>query len=317
MDERCQESQDWEDWENLVEGYEVQEQECADQQDWKGKDAVLLNDVASPSEDFYVDANITKLDDEEFETFWDELAHKNQAVFSADGQVLQTETPFGMRFLNPEVPYEEAKKNLEDLLKCRLMHRQVYCRTLSLCVDRLEFGQVESSVSEFSEFKSCSQSPYRFIKALEDAGGLRLLAIDAEGAVITQERAEGLTEDEVDDLVDWFALETTEAGREVAQAFSPRQLLDELIRNFPDRINVYRDLLTHLKAGPCKYADIEKLFQGRDFSMIKTLGAEKHVAVKPSVFVDNLEKAGGIVWRDRSWHVTKEGEALLEKMLAR
>lgn len=308
--------------EKRLDGQECTDQwECSDrqegpeEQDWKGKDPVLLNDVAPQSSHFYDGVNITKLEDEEFETFWQELARKNRSAFSSDGQTLGTETPFGLRFLQPEIPYEQAKERIAKLLACRPMRKQVYRRTLAACSQRLEFSQVEALVADFPEFASCGQSPYRFIRALEEAGGLRLIAVDSEGNVISPERVEGLSEDEIDDLVDRFELEASKAGTEAAEALSPKQLLDDLVRAFPDRIGVYKDLLAHIKANPCKYDDIERLLSGRDFSAIRTLGTEKHVAIKPSVFVDNMEKAGGIVWRDRSWHVTKEGEALLEKLL--
>ena len=84
----------------------------------------------------------------------------------------------------------------------------------------------------------------------------------------------------------------------------------DLFSIFADRTSFYTQIMELCKE-PRKFADIESLFAGKDLSAIKTLHPESGLAIKPTVFVDNLEKAGAIAWKD-GWMITKEGRTFLE-----
>ena len=297
----------------------------------KDYDAAANLDIDDATSGFYEGITVTNLDGEEFETFWDALAAKNKRHFSssdeaeagsASGFPLLASGGFdassllpGFGLISVDIPPEEAEQKVKKLLDVRLNHQEMYRRTMELCRTPMEFSEVERAIEEFPEFELASQSPYRFIVALVNAGGLRRISLDDQGEAVTLADVEGLSEDEIDDKVACYVLETTETGRAAADELAPQRKLRRLLEQFPDRATVYRDLLSHVKSTPCNYEGIEKLFEGRDFSGLRTIGMEKHVALKPSVFVNNMEKAGGLVWKNGRWTITKEGEALLGQLI--
>lgn len=263
--------------------------------------------------------DITKLEDDEFEAFWDDLAKKNDPDFTASDTIAKrlSETGSTEDDETEELYFGEARQRLLEKLKCRPLRKEILRRTLVLCQTQRDFTEAEEQIQAFPEFPYCNQSPYRFIKILEDGGGLVRLNLDAEGEFITKERVEGLTEDEIDDLIESYALETTDVGKSVADELAPQRRLKKSFAMFPDRSEIYKELLSFTKIKPRSYTDIEALFKGRNFSSFRTIGAEKHVAIKPSVFVDNMEKAGGIVWNKDGWTITREGEEFLKNCLSK
>lgn len=289
-------------------------------------------DVAARAS-FYEGVDVTKLEDDDFEEFWARLGQRNAGVFACSASqddAVSSEYSLGSsekaalvpRRIEPDfmpdvapLEYDEALSRLHNLLDTRPLRKEIFRRTLELCLKRRDFADAESLISEFPQFHYDNQTPYQFIKSLINAGGLELLKIGDEGQVFYDEAFAGMTVDEADDVIVSFSLETTAPGKAIAEELSPKRALSDLLTKFPDRTGVYRDLLSFVESNHCNYAQIETLFKGRDFSAIKTIGAEKHVAVQPSVFVDNLERAGGIVWQDGGWSLTFEGKALLKELL--
>lgn len=279
---------------------------------------------------FYRNVDVTKLEEEDFEAFWDALAEKNRDAYAvgapapaapaAAANAVQTAAaasaaPEEEPPEDPEAAFKAACDTIKKAISTRPLRKEVYRRTLEACRTRREYSAVEAEIQAMPQYEHCEQSPYRFITVLIEAGGLAQLSLDAEGNPLPPEAFEGLTEDEADDLVDVYALETTEAGKAVADELSPKLELKKLLARFADRAGVYQDLLGFIKSNHCNYKQIEELFKGRDFSALATIGRESNVALKPSVFVDNLEKAGGIVWKDGGWTITAEGEAFLQTLL--
>lgn len=214
----------------------------------------------------------------------------------------------------PEESFEKRYERLLGVVNNKPSHREILLRVLSFCAQEREFGVVEDVIQTYPEYPMSGQNPYRLIKYLIDGGGLDYLEIDFEGNVITLERKAGLSEDEIDDLTDCFHVKTTEVGAKLAEDYSPKRRLSDLFSLFGDRKPFYTELLDFCKE-PRSYKDIEALFAGRDLSGVRTLHPESGLAIKPSVFVDNMEKAGAIVWNGDGWSLTKEGRSYLESIV--
>ena len=211
--------------------------------------------------------------------------------------------------------FEETCQRIREALNKRPAHKEILRRILVFCRTAQPFDVVEDEIQTFPEFEHSGQNPFRFNKYLLDCGGLILLDLDEEGNLITEEQKAGKTVDEIDDMIFSFALETTEAGNAVAEEHDPTKRLETTFRLFGDRKHIFTELLNFCKQ-PHNYFDIEKHFAGWDFTGLKTTSLEKSISLKPSVFVVNMEEAGGIVWKNNSWMITKEGEAMLEKLLS-
>lgn len=240
---------------------------------------------------------------EEFEAFWEELAKQV-------GQPVEADPTAGK-----PLEFDEAFGKLMDVMNNKPTNREVLRRTLELCRTRRTVAEVEELMPTWPEFPLVMQPPYRMIKFLIQGGGLVQIELDAQGQPITEARKAGLTPNQVDDLIAELVVETTEVGRAVADSMAPMLRLRELFATFPDRHGLYCELLEFCKE-PRTYPDIEGLLTKDKIEPIKTYNVEPGCLMKPSVFVDNLEQACGLVWFDHHWHTTEEGTLVLESLQA-
>lgn len=206
-------------------------------------------------------------------------------------------------------PYE----HLSDVIDNRPLARELMRRTLGACLERRSYAQVEQEIRGYPEFPCAAMTPYQVISALVGAEGLRKVELDEQGEEVLPEMKAGLTDDEADDLVASYALETTDLGRIAYEDTAPELRLADLFACFADRRDIFAELMSFCEEEPRSYRDIEALFAGRDFSGIATLNPAPGAALQPSVFVDGLERAGGLVWRD-GWRLTNAGAALLDAL---
>lgn len=284
--------------------------------------------------------------EEEFEAFWERLERETQAQQNGQGdqaergerpqaehdgpgeQAEQAERDDRLiiaankdsdiatdreQDLDPDASLACARERLRAAIENRPLARELMRRTLEICVERQPYSDVEDRIQGFPEFACASVTPYQVIQTLIDADGLLKVEIGTDGEEVLPEQKLGLSPDEADDLVDSYALETTDLGRLVAEEMAPELRLCELFSAFADRREIFSDIMDFCRESPRTYAQIEAHLSGCDLSHIASLNPTASTPIQPSVFVDNLERAGGLVWRD-GWKLTREGEALLSSL---
>lgn len=242
--------------------------------------------------------------EEEFERFWDELAQEVEA---------DAQTPYKQEEPKPELTFEEQVDNVRKIVNSKASHKEILRKILVRCDTLCELGELERTVQGYPEYAYAAQNPYRLIIYLVDAGGLEKVDLDEELQPIAEERKEGLSVDELDDLIATYGFITTEAGRAVARELEPKKRINELLNHIPERFNTYIDLLDFCRE-PKTMTAIDKFLGSKDLSQFTSLNTGTSVGIKPSVFVDKMERAGGIVWKD-GWVVTSEGKEFLETIV--
>ena len=223
--------------------------------------------------------------------------------------VAQAEADASSAPAEPELTFEQAVDKLMGVVTGTTRFREIHRKTLTFCKQRRALPEVEEKIQSYPEYEHCAQNPYRLIRYLIDGGGLDLIELDAEGEVVDDDRKLGLTEDEVDDLIDSFALKTTPVGEQVADEMEPANRIQKLLDFMPVRFDSYVEVMEFLRE-PKSMKQINELFDGRDLHYLGTMHSDKNIAIQPSVFVDKLERAGAIVW-DGAWRLTPEGEGFL------
>lgn len=209
-----------------------------------------------------------------------------------------------------ELSFEERLTILERAVVRQPLHREILYKTLAFCRDRRSLREVEEQIALFPEFRHAVQDQYHLACVLEKAGGLRRVELDGEGAEVTSERKEGLSEDEVDDLVHSTCFETTDLGDALVSRHEPRARLEELLDLVPARRATYVEVLEFC-ATPRGYDEVKALLEGRDVLLV---GADDTGRpIQPSVFLDKLERAGAVVWED-GWRLTEGGRGYLEEL---
>jgi hypothetical protein len=205
--------------------------------------------------------------------------------------------------------YEQKVEHACHLLLANPLNRPLLYRTLKAAATQTwTLHELESYIQSCPEFTSATQPPYFIIKWLADADALGILEMDAQGSVIEPARLEGLSEDEMDDLIDDYSFAINDVGRDVLVAMEPKHRLMELMHIIPERYDTYKEVLEFLSEKR-PYSDVDKLLRGREILMSGREPGDH--PMQPSVFIDKLSAAGGIVWDD-GWQISKEGKELLE-----
>lgn len=211
-----------------------------------------------------------------------------------------------------ELSFEQRCDILEDAIARSSLHREILYKTLVFCIERRGLSEVEAEIATYPEFKLATQAPYHLIRVLEETGGLDRIEHDEMGAIVTSEQREGLTEDEIDDLVWSYSFETTALGRAVIKRHESRTRIFELLDIVPERKGTYIEVMRFCQEEPRTYKEIEEFFAGRDDALFATFNGQQQ-SIQPSVFLDKLEKAAGVVW-DEGWILTQGGEEILEEL---
>ncbi len=158
-----------------------------------------------------------------------------------------------------------------------------------------------------AEMRYSDQAPATIIDMLVDAGALTKICVDNAGNDIPAAKLASLSEDQVDDLVRSYALQSTAAAVRVIGAMHPEDLLNELFEKHPDRVAFYRGTLEACRK-PQSFKDLEALLA--DVKNLPSSNEYSSLPLYPSAIVGALEKAGGLVWED-AWFTTDAGDAML------
>lgn len=211
----------------------------------------------------------------------------------------------------PDLSFDEKLSILEESVIKHPLNREILYKILAHCADERLLSDLEQYVSSCPEFRGATQNPHHMALTLKDAYGLELIERDREGCDITPERKHGLSEDELDDLVDTRSFRSTDVGLYFVELHHPQARLIELLDLAPERASTYRELLEFILEAPRSYPQIENLLRGKP--ALEAFVSGERIVMQPSVFVDKLERSGALVW-DGKWNLTKEGTAFLRDL---
>jgi hypothetical protein len=214
---------------------------------------------------------------------------------------------------DPALSFDERYQRLRRYVYSNPRHREINYKILKYCREPRLLGDLEGHISSCPEFKAAAQSQYFLFKWIEEHGGLTEYELDGTGEVIELQRKQGLTEDEVDDLVVDFSYQSTDVGLRVATEMDPKHRLIELLSIVPEHYDTYIEVLEFLKERQ-GFAKVDSMLRGRDVLFAGRKPGDQ--PMQPSLFVDRLERAGGICW-DEGWMITTEGKELLDTIKER
>lgn len=105
-------------------------------------------------------------------------------------------------------------------------------------------------------------------------------------------------------------LTITEKGRALAETHQPDATLRALLDEHPEYADVFSAVLWAASAETgSPRADLEREINA--FPQLKLDAESGRTRVYPQYFIDALETAGGICWKDGAWRTTEAGKALL------
>ncbi|MDR0500465.1 MAG: hypothetical protein LBG97_04375 [Coriobacteriales bacterium] len=198
------------------------------------------------------------------------------------------------------------------LIQNPLARPALYAILKSCLARRIDLYPLEELIQQMPEYSGVTQPPYFLIQWLLDVEALDMFELDANGADVSEERKQGLSEDEIDDLVVGFSFQTNAVGSAIVQAFNPANRLGSLLSEAPERYSTYLELLEFLSEKH-SYAEVDTLLHGREILMYGRAPDERPML--SSVFIDKLAAAGGIVYND-GWQITADGKEFLQSVKA-
>lgn len=210
-----------------------------------------------------------------------------------------------------ELTFEEKAAELNRTVMRHPLNREILYKALAFCSEERPLRDAEDYIASLPQFEHATQNQYYLLTSLTRAHGLELIERDEAGEVVVPEQKEGLTEDEIDDLVAAISFKSTEVGDWYVEYNRPSARLVDLLQLAPERTDTYIELLEFIGEAPRPYGQIEALLSGRE--ALRTLIDGRWETMQPSVFVDKLERAGALVWKD-GWTLTEEGREFLRDL---
>ena len=209
-------------------------------------------------------------------------------------------------------PSEESIARVVECLFNHPRHRELLYKALVHCQTERTEHAAEEFLARQPEAAQALQTPYTLLRNLAAAGGVTVIAHDAQGLALgetrcEQLRAEGLDDDALADLVAERRVLTTPAGCAACELLAPEHRTLAAIYKVPERRATFVRLLDFCRT-PRKLADINQLLAD-DPALApsqRTAGQKLHACY----FIDRLEEAGGLVW-DGSWVTTDAGKRAL------
>ena len=209
-------------------------------------------------------------------------------------------------------PSEESIARVVECLFNHPRHRELLYKALVHCQTERREHAAEEFLARQPEAAQALQTPYTLLRNLAAAGGVTVIAHDAQGLALDetrceQLRAEGLDDDALADLVAERRVLTTPAGCAACELLAPEHRTLAAIYKVPERRATFVRLLDFCRT-PRKLADINQLLAD-DPALApsqRTAGQKLHACY----FIDRLEEAGGLVW-DGSWVTTDAGKRAL------
>lgn len=204
---------------------------------------------------------------------------------------------------------DEAMEVLHKTVTRHPLNRNVLYNVLDCCRQERTVQELDAEASNWPQTAQSTQNPYRLACFLEKAGGLRRIERDANGEEVTEERKEGLSADEADDLVSTVGFATTDLGRAYVERYSLAGKTAALLEAEPRNAEAFRRLLSFIGKEPRTYTQIQRVF--KEEPCLEAALGDGTQRVQPSVFVDKLADAGAIVWDADGWVLTEQGAAMV------
>lgn len=202
--------------------------------------------------------------------------------------------------------FEQRVQNVRNCITAHPRRRELMYKILTWFDDEEHSeAEVEQKIESFPEFEDCLQNSHTILMMLVEAGAIAYFPINAEGEMLDESALEALTEDEYFDVVEDFHCRITDEGKEAARRMSPDKRLDELFESHPIQIDGYKDVLRFLTEKPHTRYEIEAFCKGKSY--LKAPAGVPLPYMRPSHFIDKLERAGMIEWRDGKWTVSAAG----------
>lgn len=240
---------------------------------------------------------------------------------SSEGQLAEEQPSAEDRShqLSSDESIQEKLSRLSKVITKHPLNQMVLYKILVACKTNRKEGELKEEIATYPQFKSATLDQHSLIDQLVRADGLSMSEYDGNGNLIVRgEQTDGVLaeqdktpppDQDQEASVTWRCYLTTEIGLIYIDENTPEKRLADLLSLVPSRNEFYLKVLDFCSGEKQPYKAIEALLE-RDLLALPEEQA-LHIPTKPSLFIDKLERAGGIVWDD-GWTITDIGRRMLQ-----
>lgn len=214
-------------------------------------------------------------------------------------------------------PSEHTIETLRHALTKQPAHKHIYRKVLSFFQQTHTTEEAEAFIAEVPEFTYALQPEGRFVFVLEREGAIEREQPEQQPEAGPNADEAPAVADDGEDAAAQAAGEEygivgavwniTELGCAYLAETDPAPMIHDQVLADSARTVPYLRVLEACAKAPRSLSEVEAL--------IKAFYQENPAAeeVRASVFLDRLERAGGLYWKDK-WNITEEGRACLEEL---
>ena len=204
----------------------------------------------------------------------------------------------------PDSIVADARKTAA-LVRANAANHAVLLRILDLVQDAVDVCDLEVAIQDLPEYRTATQPPYCLVEWLQQTGAVELVDIGQDGEPVSAEKREGLSEDELDELVCGQIARITPAGRMAFAHFDSCQQAQDLFESRPFRRSAYLETLAFI----CEKRSLIEI--DRYLRENGLLYLENGDAIQTSSVIGKLSDIGAAVF-DGGWVITAGGLKILE-----
>ena len=134
-----------------------------------------------------------------------------------------------------ELTFEEKLAELNRTVMRHPLNREILYKTLAFCAEERPLREAEDFIAALPQFERATQNQFYMLMSLVRSYGLDMIERDEDGNRVLPEQKEGLSEDEVDDLVAEISFKSTDVGDWFVDYNKPSARLVDLLHLVPER----------------------------------------------------------------------------------
>lgn len=207
--------------------------------------------------------------------------------------------------MEEDLTFEEHVALVERRLAREPRYRLALLRLMGFCEQERALDEIEREMASWPEMTVSPYAPRTVLSWLVEPDAIRCVNEPGEDSAeepANEREAVGTSEADTDSGEFVYRFETTVVGAQVLDNYRASKPLEQLMAQYPSYEEAFRRVLEAC-AAPRSRKEVEALFAGDPI-------LEVPKKIYPNFFLDKLEGAGGLMFKD-GWTTTDEGAAFL------
>lgn len=215
-----------------------------------------------------------------------------------------------------ELDFDARVKETLECLQRKNNQKEILSDLLNFCFQERAEEELEAFLTAHKQFADGYHTANKYLFFMQRTGALAEREYDSEGVLMDEERRadlleQGISEDEIDELVVEWCYITTDVGKEALTQFNPCKRTQEMLATqASSRMASFRRLLEFCKQ-PRSLEEITNYMADDPGLEIDLQTGVAHM--QPSAYIGKLDQSGALTW-EGGWKTTEGGMEVLNSL---